>query len=37
VLWYYESLTKAFRHAGGGPLVEELARIVRGIEREVGY
>jgi (p)ppGpp synthase/HD superfamily hydrolase len=37
VLWYYESLVKAYRHAGGGPLVEELARIVRGIEREVGY
>jgi (p)ppGpp synthase/HD superfamily hydrolase len=37
VLWYYESLVRAFREAGGGPLVEELARIVRGIEREVGY
>lgn len=37
VLWYYESLVKAYREAGGGPLVEELARIVRGIEREVGY
>ena len=37
VLWYYEALVRAFREAGGGPLVEELARIVRGIEREVGY
>jgi (p)ppGpp synthase/HD superfamily hydrolase len=37
VLWYYESLVKSYREAGGGPLVEELARIVRGIEREVGY
>lgn len=37
VLWYYEALVKAYREAGGGPLVEELARIVRGIEREVGY
>lgn len=37
VLWYYEALVKAFRQAGGGPLVEELARIVRGIERELGY
>jgi GTP pyrophosphokinase len=37
VLWYYESLVTAYREAGGGPLVEELARIVRGIEREIGY
>jgi GTP pyrophosphokinase len=37
VLWYYESLVKSYREAGGGPLVEELARIVRGLEREVGY
>ena len=37
VLWYYEALVRAYREAGGGPLVEELARIVRGIEREVGY
>jgi len=37
VIWYYEALVRAFREAGGGPLVEELARIVRGIEREVGY
>jgi (p)ppGpp synthase/HD superfamily hydrolase len=37
VLWYYEALVRAYREAGGGPLVEELARIVRGLEREVGY
>jgi (p)ppGpp synthase/HD superfamily hydrolase len=37
VIWYYEALVRAYRTAGGGPLVEELARIVRGIEREVGY
>jgi GTP pyrophosphokinase len=37
VMWYYQSLVRSFREAGGGPLVEELARIVRGIEREVGY
>jgi (p)ppGpp synthase/HD superfamily hydrolase len=37
VLWYYEALVRVYREAGGGPLVEELARIVRGIEREVGY
>ncbi len=27
-LWYYASLVRAFREAGGGPLVEELARTV---------
>ncbi len=37
VLWYYDSLVRAFRESGGGPLVEELARIVRGIQREMGY
>jgi GTP pyrophosphokinase len=37
VVWYYKSLVQAFRQAGGGPLVEELDRIVRGIEREMGY
>jgi (p)ppGpp synthase/HD superfamily hydrolase len=36
-MWYYESLVRAFREAGGGVLVEELARIVRGIQREMGY
>lgn len=37
VMWYYQSLVRSFRESGGGPLVEELARIVRGIEREMGY
>lgn len=37
VVAYYESLVKAFRHAGGGRLVDELDRIVRGIQREMGY
>jgi (p)ppGpp synthase/HD superfamily hydrolase len=37
VLWYYQALVRAYRDAGGGPLVDELERIVRGIEREMGY
>jgi (p)ppGpp synthase/HD superfamily hydrolase len=37
VLWYYQSLVRAYREAGGGKLVDELERIVRGIEREMGY
>jgi (p)ppGpp synthase/HD superfamily hydrolase len=37
VIWYYQSLVRSFREAGGNPLVDELARIVRGIERELGY
>lgn len=37
VLAYYQSLVRAYREAGGGPLVDELERIVRGIEREMGY
>jgi (p)ppGpp synthase/HD superfamily hydrolase len=37
VLWYYQSLVRAYREAGGGRLVDELERIVRGIEREMGY
>jgi len=37
ILAYYQSLVRAFREAGGGPLVDELDRIVRGIEREMGY
>jgi (p)ppGpp synthase/HD superfamily hydrolase len=37
VLAYYQSLVRAFREAGGGHLVDELERIVRGIEREMGY
>jgi GTP pyrophosphokinase len=37
VLAYYQSLVRAYREAGGSPLVDELERIVRGIEREMGY
>jgi GTP pyrophosphokinase len=37
VVAYYESLVRAFREAGGGVLVDELDRIVRGIQREMGY
>lgn len=37
VIAYYRSLVRAFREAGGGKLVDELDRIVRGIEREMGY
>jgi (p)ppGpp synthase/HD superfamily hydrolase len=37
VMSYYESLVRAFREAGGGKLVDELERIVRGIQREMGY
>jgi (p)ppGpp synthase/HD superfamily hydrolase len=37
VMSYYESLVRAFRQSGGGPLVDELERIVRGIQREMGY
>lgn len=37
VMSYYEGLVRAFRDAGGGPLVDELDRIVRGIRREMGY
>jgi hypothetical protein len=37
IIWYYESLVRSFRESGGGPLVEELDRIVRGIRREMGY
>jgi len=37
ILAYYQSLVRAYREAGGGPLVDELERIVRGIEREMGY
>jgi (p)ppGpp synthase/HD superfamily hydrolase len=37
VLSYYESLVRAYREAGGGRLVDELDRIVRGIQREIGY
>jgi (p)ppGpp synthase/HD superfamily hydrolase len=37
VMWYYGALVRAFREAGGGPLVDELDRVVRGIKREMGY
>ena len=37
VLAYYESLVRVYREAGGGRLVDELERIVRGIQREMGY
>lgn len=37
IIWYYKSLVHSFRESGGGSLVEELDRIVRGIEREMGY
>jgi len=37
VLAYYESLVRAYREAGGGVLVDELDRVVRGIQREMGY
>jgi (p)ppGpp synthase/HD superfamily hydrolase len=37
VLSYYESLVRAYREAGGGKLVDELERIIRGIHREMGY
>jgi (p)ppGpp synthase/HD superfamily hydrolase len=33
VLWYYRSLVKAFRTAGGPPLVDELDRVVGELER----
>jgi (p)ppGpp synthase/HD superfamily hydrolase len=37
VMAYYESLVRSYREAGGGRLVDELERIVRGIQREMGY
>jgi (p)ppGpp synthase/HD superfamily hydrolase len=37
VLAYYQSLVRSYRQAGGGHLVDELDRIVRAIEREMGY
>jgi (p)ppGpp synthase/HD superfamily hydrolase len=37
IMTYYEGLVRAFREAGGGRLVDELDRIVRGIRREMGY
>jgi (p)ppGpp synthase/HD superfamily hydrolase len=32
-LWYYRSLVQAFGEAGGGPLIEELDRVVTEFER----
>ena len=37
ILAYYQSLVRSYRDAGGGRLVDELDRIVRAIEREMGY
>jgi (p)ppGpp synthase/HD superfamily hydrolase len=37
VISYYESLVRAYRESGGSRLVDELDRIVRGIQREMGY
>jgi (p)ppGpp synthase/HD superfamily hydrolase len=37
VIAYYDALVRAYREAGGGRLVDELDRIVRGIHREMGY
>ena len=37
VIAYYEGMVRALREAGGGHLVEELDRIVKGIQREIGY
>ncbi|HSL24200.1 MAG TPA: HD domain-containing protein [Vicinamibacterales bacterium] len=37
ILWYYDTLVRSFREAGGGSLVDELERVVRGIKREMGY
>ena len=37
IVAYYRSLVRSYREAGGGRLVDELDRIVRAIEREMGY
>lgn len=37
IIWYYDALVRSYRDAGGGPLVDELERVVRGIKREMGY
>jgi (p)ppGpp synthase/HD superfamily hydrolase len=37
IVAYYQALVRSFRDAGGGRLVDELDRIVRAIEREMGY
>ncbi len=36
ILWYYRSLVQGFRVAGGPPLVDELERVVKEIERLAG-
>ena len=36
VMAYYSGLVRAYRESGGGHLVDELERIVKGIERERG-
>ncbi len=37
IVAYYQGLVRSFREAGGSRLVDELDRIVRAIEREMGY
>lgn len=37
VIAYYEAMVRSMRASGGGRLVEELERIVKGIQREMGY
>jgi (p)ppGpp synthase/HD superfamily hydrolase len=37
IISYYDNLVRSYRHAGGGHLVDELERVVRGIKREMGY
>jgi GTP pyrophosphokinase len=37
ILDYYDGLVRAYHKAGGGHLVDELERVVRGIKREMGY
>ena len=37
VVAYYRTLVRSYREAGGGALIDELDRIVRAIEREMGY
>ena len=35
ILWYYRALVVAYRKAGSSPLVEEFARVVETLDREV--
>jgi len=37
IISYYDNLVRSYRQAGGGHLVDELERVVRGIKREMGY